>query len=64
MSGKKKTPPMIRIHCFKKKEKDRFEGRSQLNGQWKVLMFSGPWKEKEKEKHLFTSSHFSPTNFT
>jgi hypothetical protein len=28
---------------------------------WKVLMFGGQWKEKEK--HLFTSSHFPPTKF-
>jgi hypothetical protein len=29
-----------------------------LSGQWKVLMLSGQWEEKEK--HLFTSSHFPP----
>jgi hypothetical protein len=43
MSGKKETP-MIQIHHFKKKEKERGEGKSQLDGQWKVLMFSGLWK--------------------
>jgi hypothetical protein len=76
-----KEPLMIRIRCFKEKKKEGFEGRFELNGQWKVLMFgghwkvpmfggpwkvpmlSGQWKEKEKENHLFTSSHFSPTNF-
>jgi hypothetical protein len=31
---------------------------------WKVPMLSGQWKEKEKEKHIFTSSHFPPTFFT
>jgi hypothetical protein len=44
-----------------------------FGGQWKVPMFGDPkkipilggqWKEKEKEKHLFTSTHFLPTNFT
>jgi hypothetical protein len=60
---------MIRIHPFKKKEKEGGEGRSQLGGQWKVVMFGGCWKvpmfgdqwkekKKEKEKHLFTSTHF------
>jgi hypothetical protein len=57
---------------FKEKEKEGGEGKSQLGGQWKVLMLGGPWKvpmlasqwkEKEKEKHLFTSSHFPPTHF-
>ncbi len=47
--------------------------RSMFGGQWKVPMFGDPkkipilggqWKEKEKEKHLFTSTHFLPTNFT
>jgi hypothetical protein len=40
---------------FKEKEKERGEGRSQLDGPWKVPMFGGQWKEKEK--HLFTSFH-------
>jgi hypothetical protein len=35
---------MIRIHPFKKKEKEGGEGRSQLGGQWKVVMFGGCWK--------------------
>ncbi len=37
-----------------------------LNGQWKVPILGGQWKEKEKEKekHFFTFSHFPPTNFT
>jgi hypothetical protein len=35
---------MIRIHLFKKKKKEGGEGRSQLNGQWKFLMFDGQWK--------------------
>jgi hypothetical protein len=41
-----------------------------FGGLWKVLMFGGPWKVpifgdqwKEKEKHLFTSSHFPPNKF-
>jgi hypothetical protein len=49
---------MIRIHFLKEKEKKGSERRSQLGGQWKVLMLGGQWKEKEK--HLFTSSHFPP----
>jgi hypothetical protein len=49
---------MIRIRPFEEKEKEGGEERSQLGGQWKVLMFGGQWKEKEKEKHLFTSFHF------
>jgi hypothetical protein len=55
---------------FKEKEKEGGEGRSQLGGQWKVSMFNGPWKVlmfggqwKEKEKHIFTSSHFPPNKF-
>jgi hypothetical protein len=52
---------MIRIHPFKKKEKEGGERRSQLGGQWKVPMFGGQWKEKEK--HLSTSSHFPPKKF-
>jgi hypothetical protein len=35
---------MIRIRPFKEKEKEGGEGKSQLNGQWKVPMFSGPYK--------------------
>jgi hypothetical protein len=35
-----------------------------LGGPWKVPMIGGQWKEKEKEKHLFTSSHFPPKTFT
>jgi hypothetical protein len=54
---------------FNEKEKEGGERRSQLGGQWKVLMvggqrkvlmFGGQWKEKEKVKHIFTSSHFPP----
>jgi hypothetical protein len=60
MFGKK--PQMIRICPFKEKEKEEGEGRFQFNGQWKVLMLGGQWKEKEK--HLFTFYHFLPTNFT
>jgi hypothetical protein len=52
---------MIRICPFKEKEKEGGEERSQLDGQWKVPMFGGQWKEKEK--HLFTSSHFTPNKF-
>jgi hypothetical protein len=29
---------------FKENEKERSEGKSQLSGQWLVLMFDGPWK--------------------
>jgi hypothetical protein len=43
---------------------------SMFGGQWKVPMFDGPWKIsmfggqwKEKEKHLFTFSHFPPNKF-
>ncbi len=72
---KRKEPPMIQIRPFKEKEKEGGEGRSQLDDQWKISMlggsckvpmFGGQWKEKEKEKekHFFTSSHFPPTNFT
>jgi hypothetical protein len=51
---------MIQIHTFKLKEKERGEGRPQLGGQWKVPMFGGPWKEKEKnkKKHPFIYFHF------
>ncbi len=45
-----KKPPMIWIRFFieKEKEKEGGEERFELNGQWKVLMFGGAWKEKEK----------------
>jgi hypothetical protein len=66
---KKRTPNDLNSP-FKKKENEGGEGRSQLGGQWKVPMFDGPWKAtvlggqwKEKEKHLFTSSHFPPKKF-
>ncbi len=55
---------------FKEKEKEGDEGRFQLGDQWKVPMLGGQWKVpmigdqwKEKEKHLFTSSHFPPKKF-
>jgi hypothetical protein len=58
---------MIQIRLFQEKEMEGSEGRSQLGGQWKVLLFGGPWKVpllgdqwKEKEHYLFTSSHFRP----
>ncbi len=46
---------------FKDKEKEGGEGKSQFGGQWKVPMFGGPWKEKEK--HLFNTSQFPPNLF-
>ncbi len=52
---------MIRIRPFQEKEMKGGEARSQLDGQWKVLLLGGQWKEKEK--HLFTSSHFPPNKF-
>ncbi len=58
---RKKEPQMIQIHPFKKKEKEGGEGRSPLGGQWKVPMFGHQWKEKEK--HLFISSHFPFNKF-
>jgi hypothetical protein len=61
---------MIRICPFKEKEKEVSEGTSQLGSQWKVPMLGDQWKVpmfggqwKEKEKHLFTSPHFSPKKF-
>jgi hypothetical protein len=58
---------MIWIHPFQKKEMEGSERKSQLSGQWKVLLFGGPWKVpliggqwKEKEQYLFNSSHFPP----
>jgi hypothetical protein len=52
---------MIRIRTFKEKEKEGGERRPQLGGLWKVSMFGGPWKEKEKHfSHLFS---FSPQQF-
>jgi len=64
---------------FKEKEKEGGEGRSQFGGQWKVPMLGGQQKVpmlggqrkvpmlagqwKEKDKHLFTSSHFTPNKF-
>jgi hypothetical protein len=59
---KERAPQMIRIHLFKAKDKEGGEGKSQLSGQWKVPMLGDQWKEKEK--HLFTFSHFPPRNFT
>jgi hypothetical protein len=44
---------------------------SMFGGQWMILMLSDPSKVpmfdgqwKEKKKHIFTSSHLPPTNFT
>jgi hypothetical protein len=61
---------MIRICLFQEKEMEVGERRSQLGGQWKILLLGGQWKVpllsgqwKEKEKHLFTSSHFPPNKF-
>ncbi len=58
------------IRPCQEKEMEGSEGRSQLSGQWKVLLFGGQWKVpllggqwKEKEKHLFISSHFPPNKF-
>jgi hypothetical protein len=50
---------MIQICPFKENEVG--VGRSQFGSQWKVPMLGGQWKEKEK--HLFTSSHFLPKKF-
>jgi hypothetical protein len=77
--SKKEKPPMIQIRPFKEKEKEGGERRSQLSDQWKVPLFGCPWKVpllsgprkvpllggqwKEKEKHLFISSHFPPYKF-
>jgi hypothetical protein len=52
----KKTPNDLNSRF--KKEEEGGEGRSQLDSQWKVPMLGGQCKEREKEKHLFTSSHF------
>jgi len=61
----KKRAPNDPNSPFKEKEKEGSEGRSQLGGQWKVLMLGGQWKVpmfggqwKEKEKHIFNFSHF------
>jgi len=35
---------MIQIYPLKKMKKKEGEGKSQLGGQWKVLMFNGPSK--------------------
>ncbi len=60
MSGK--ITPNDPNSPFKEKEKKGNERRSQLGDQWKVPMFGGQWKEKEK--HFSTFSHFPLTNFT
>jgi hypothetical protein len=41
--SEKKTPNDLNSP-FKDKEKGGDEGRSKLNGQWKVPMFGGQWK--------------------
>jgi hypothetical protein len=43
MFAKKRTPNDL-SSPFKGREKEGGERRSQLGGQWKVLMFGGPWK--------------------
>jgi hypothetical protein len=54
---------MIEIRAFKEKEKEGGEGKPQLGGQWKVLIFGA--LSKVKKKHPFTSFHFlPPSNFT
>jgi hypothetical protein len=52
---------MIQIHPFRENGKEGGERRPQLAEQWKVPLLGGQWKEKEK--HLFTSSHFPPNKF-
>ncbi len=52
---------MIQIHPFQEKEMAGGEKRSQFDGQWKVLLLGGQWKEKEK--HLFIFSHLPPNKF-
>jgi hypothetical protein len=49
---------MIHVHAFKNKKKEGRKGRPQVGGLWKVLIFGGLWKKKEK--HIFTSCHFAP----
>jgi hypothetical protein len=60
LCSEKRTPNDPNLH-FKENYKEGGEGRSQLNGQRKVPMLGGPWKEKEKP--FFTSSHFSLDKF-
>jgi hypothetical protein len=53
---------MIHVHAFKNKEKEGRKGRPQIGGLWKVPIFGGLWKKKEKHHfHLF--SLCPPTNF-
>jgi hypothetical protein len=35
---------MIQIRPFQKYEMEGGEGRSQLSGQWKVVLLGGQWK--------------------
>jgi hypothetical protein len=48
----KREPTMIQVHLLKKKRRE-VKVDPKFGGQWKM-----------KEKHLFTSSHFPPNNFT
>jgi hypothetical protein len=53
-----------RFHCLVALE--RFHSwwplkGSMLSGLWKVPLVGGQWKEKEK--HIFPSSHFPPNKF-
>jgi hypothetical protein len=51
ISEAKRKPPMIQV-CLLKRRKREVKVDSKLGGQWKV-----------KEKLVFTSSIFPPTNF-
>jgi hypothetical protein len=65
---------MIQVHLFKAKEKNnegRFKAWWPKEGEGKIPMFGGQWKEKEKfpclvangrrrKRLFFTSSHFPP----
>jgi hypothetical protein len=51
---------MIRI-CLLKRRRKEVKVDPKLDGQWNVPLLGGQWKVKGK--HLFTSSHFPPTNF-
>jgi hypothetical protein len=53
----KKTPNDLNWP-FKQKKKEGSEKRPQLSGLWKVPMFGGQWKKKEK--HLFHLFSLSP----
>jgi hypothetical protein len=61
---------MVRVRFLKRRRRE-VKVDPKFGGQWNVPMFGGQWNVpllgghwNVKEKHLSTSSHFSPNKLT